>query len=149
MGVRRSVLGLLVAGLVLTGCGRDTGPADEVPELAARLDRVDAAVADGDHAAARTALRALAATTDRAEAAGDLTADEATRIDDAVTALLDDLADETPTEEPSPSDDTTPSDPETSESTAPEETVSPSEPANEPKPPKDEKEKGKHKGKGH
>ena len=56
MRVRRTPLGLLLAGLLLTaGCGADRSPVEAVPELGTRLDRVDAAIADGDHDRARTA----------------------------------------------------------------------------------------------
>ena len=159
MRARRTPLRLVLAGLLLTSaCGADRSPVEAAPELGTRLDRVDAAIADGDLDRARTALKALATSTDRALDAGDLSDEQAARIDDAVAALLDRLPGATPTDDPTPSSpspseqeteqepeqetETTPSAPETSQSTAPEKTPKP------PKPPKG-KGGGKHKGKGH
>lgn len=152
---RRTAPALLLAALLLaTGCGADPSPADAAPELATRLDSVDAAIAAGNYNRARTALEALAASAVRAERTGDLDESQADRIAAAVNALLAELPDEaTPEEptgepdvEPTPSD-ATPSEPTESTPSAPETSVPETSEGSEPEPseeePKDDKAKGK------
>jgi ribosomal protein S20 len=126
-------LGLLLVTALSAGCGGDRSAADAVPALSTRLDKVDAAIVDHDDAAARAALKSLAATADRAERAGDLDEDQAARIDDAVAALLARLAESEPS---APSDgESSSGPPETSQRPEPESTSTPVEPPS-PKPPK-------------
>jgi hypothetical protein len=102
-----------VAGLLLllpvAGCSSDAPPAEAVPELAAQLDRVDAAVAAGDYARARAAVDALVARTAQAEVADEITEEEADRIFDAARDVLAELppADEGASTPP-PTEDTEP-----------------------------------------
>jgi ribosomal protein S20 len=128
-----------VLALVVSGCGSDSTPADEVPALATRLDRVDAAIAAGDDARARTALRALTEATTRSQEAGDISSDQADRIVAAATELLARL----PEEAPAP-----PTDPETSATTPPASEEAPAPTPHKPKD-KDPKHHGHPKGKGH
>ena len=81
---------LLVA---LAACG--TAPAaEDVPGLADQLAEVDAAIADEDYAAARKAVDALASTAARARVSGDLTREQADRVLEAATAVLEALPEE-------------------------------------------------------
>ena len=106
---RRTAPALLLAALLLaTGCGADPSPADAAPELATRLDSVDAAIAAGNYNRARTALEALAASAVRAERTGDLDESQADRIAAAVNALLAELPDEATPEEPTGESDVEP-----------------------------------------
>jgi hypothetical protein len=157
---RRTAPALLLAALLLaTGCGADPSPADAAPELATRLDSVDAAIAAGNYNRARTTLEALAASAVRAERAGDLDESQADRITNAVNALLAELPDEASRKEPTGESDveptpseatpseaipserteTTPSAPETSTP----ETSEDSEPKPSQKEPKNDKTEGK------
>lgn len=101
------LLALLAGGLAAGGCGQDTPPPGEaVPALADRLERVDAAIEAGSSGRARAAVEELVAETRQAEAAGDLSSQEADRILTAARALLAQLpADpsESPAQEPEPS----------------------------------------------
>lgn len=106
--------GLLTA-LLVSACGGAGSAGEAAPEVSQRLDQVDAAVAAGDLAAAREATEALVRATKQAEAAGDLTAEQADRILAAATQLLDGLRTGTP---PSSPEDPTPAPP-TEETTAP------------------------------
>jgi hypothetical protein len=137
---------LLAAGCLLAllgGCGSGTSPAESAPELGERLDQVDAAVADGDDAATRDAVRALVAASEQALAAGDIDQEQADAIRAAADGLLARLGgagdqQTEPTEEPA--EESTPAEP------APSPT-----PSEEDDPGKDE-DKDKHKdgpGKGH
>lgn len=102
----------LVAVLVLAGCGGDATPADEVPQLATRLDRVDQALVDGEYSTARRELDALVEATVEARDDGTLEAEEANRILAAAAHLLSAFPDppparseETPTEPVIPPED--------------------------------------------
>jgi hypothetical protein len=89
----------------VTGCGQPT-PADAVPGIAQELERVDAAIAAGNSAQARSALEALIAETTEAQEAGDLSSDEARPIIAAAHDLLALLpAEPTPTPSETPSED--------------------------------------------
>ncbi|MFC5176939.1 hypothetical protein [Nocardioides taihuensis] len=114
MRVRAGLAGLLAA-LLVSACGGADSPGEAAPELSQRLDQVDAAVAGGDPAAAREATEALVRATKQAEAAGDLTTDQADRILAAATQVLDGLG--RGTSSPSP-EDGTPASP-TEETSAP------------------------------
>ena len=92
----------------LGACGNDpTPPAESVPALGARLDRVDAAIADRDYSAARSDLRALVSITAQAQVSETITDDQASQIIDAARTLLRRLPGpgsgslETPSESPS------------------------------------------------
>ena len=70
--------------LVATGCSDEEPPGDSAPALADRLDKVDAAIEDGDYDAARKAVEELAAETAQARIEGDITDEQAERIFEAV-----------------------------------------------------------------
>jgi hypothetical protein len=89
---------LAVTAMVAAGCGSDTTPADSVPELADRLERVDSAVATGDEARIRQRVEALVAATESARDEGSLDDEDAERILAAADAMLARL----PAEEPAP-----------------------------------------------
>jgi len=78
----------VLAGSALTGCSDDSAPAESAPELANRLDKVDAAIAGEDYPAARTAVESLVAAAARAQVAGKVSEDQADRILAAAQALL-------------------------------------------------------------
>jgi hypothetical protein len=148
---RRTAPTLLLAALLLaTGCGADPSPADAAPELATRLDSVDAEIAAGNYNRARTTLEALAESAVRAERAGDLDESQADRIAAAVSALLAELPDEATRKEPTGESDVeppsvvTPSEPTENATIAPEpsdgsEDSEGSEPAPSEEEPKDDK----------
>lgn len=79
--------------VTLTACGT-TPAAESVPGLADQLAEVDAAIADEDYAGARKAVDALVATAARARVAGDLTSEQADRVLEAATAVLEALPEE-------------------------------------------------------
>lgn len=85
-----TAVALLVA---LTACGA-TPAAESVPALADQLAAVDAAIEDEDYAGARAAVDELAATAARARVAGDLTSEQADRVLEAATAVLEALPEE-------------------------------------------------------
>lgn len=94
MNARRTAAALLtflVLGLALVACGADTPPGEKVPDLAAQLERVDAAVANEDHKAARSAVQDLVAATAAAELAEQITDEEADRIVAAARQVLANL----------------------------------------------------------
>lgn len=107
---------LVVATVMLVGCGDDAPPADRVPSLASDLERVDAAIVDRDFDQAASALDDIEAATETALDDGTLSDSDADRILAAVSALRDALAErleEQPTESspttepppPTPSDE--------------------------------------------
>lgn len=77
--------------LSLTGCGSEEPPSRAVPALAARLDKVDAAIEDGSYERARVAVQRLVADAAQAELAGDITGDQADQILASARELLDAL----------------------------------------------------------
>lgn len=83
-----AVVAVLVAALLAGGCADDEPPGQKVPELAAQLDKIDEAVADGDLDQARQATRRLVARTAVALADQDIDEEEADRILEAAEALL-------------------------------------------------------------
>lgn len=85
---RAPVLGAALAGLLLAGCGASTRPADDVPALAAGLERVDAAIVSGRYDQARNRLTRLVGVTTSAREAGELEQPEADRILAAVAELM-------------------------------------------------------------
>lgn len=85
------VVTVLVAALGITACSEEEPPGRTVPELATQLDKVDAAVAEGDLAQARQATKRIVARTAVALAEGDITDEEAERIIEAAEALLAEL----------------------------------------------------------
>ncbi|HWJ82853.1 MAG TPA: hypothetical protein VNS55_11495 [Nocardioides sp.] len=101
-GARRAALVAAVVPLVLplTGCGSEETPGRAVPELAARLDKVDAAIEGGNYDKARTAVRQLVADAAQAELAGDITGDQADRIVASARDLLDALPEDGATGDP-------------------------------------------------
>ncbi len=145
----RLASGLAVAGLtLLSGCGQDASPADQVPALSRTLDRVDEAVAHGQYDAARDSIDRLVATTVAARDDGDLEDGQADTILAAAARLRSALP-AAPAEPSEPSEPSgTGTEPAPEESTAPEETSPTPAPAPSPeeKPGKPEKDKGKHKG---
>jgi hypothetical protein len=72
----------------------DAAPGEQVPGLARKLERVDAAVVDGRYDRARAAIGALAAQAARVRVAGELSAEETERILDAAQALVGQLAED-------------------------------------------------------
>jgi hypothetical protein len=110
---------VLAVALVLVGCG-EQAPSEAVPELADRLERVDAAIADDQPAGARRAVDALVRAATQARMDGEITADQADDILRAAAALLQRL--------PSGVDDPTP------DPTAPTEPTEPASPEPPPAP---------------
>lgn len=84
----------LAMTMTLTGCSSDAPPSESAPELATRLDRVDAAIESGDYDRARAAVEALVAATAKAQVAGRISDDEADRILDAARDVLAELPEE-------------------------------------------------------
>jgi hypothetical protein len=111
--LRAAASGLLAAAVVVggaTGCGQTT-PADTAPGITQQLARVDAAIAAGNSAQARSALEGLIDETNDAQAAGDLSSDQAQPIIAAAQDLLALLpAGPTPTPSETPSQDSEPAD---------------------------------------
>lgn len=113
-----------LAALVLvltTACGAGPSAADRVPKLATTLERIDAAIVDGDDVSARAHLDELAGQVEQARDSGRLDADEAARIlaaADEVRAVLD--TEPRPVEPPET--DTVP-DPELPDESAPDESA--------------------------
>lgn len=70
----------LVVAATASACGGQQVPADEAPQVADRLDDVDAAVSRHDYPAAHDALQALMRTTTQAAKDGDLTEEQAQQI---------------------------------------------------------------------
>jgi hypothetical protein len=128
------------AVLLLSGCGQDPTPAEQVPALSRALDRVDDAVAAERYDAARTALDELVNVAERAEARGDLDAAQADEVVTAAETLRDALPGEET--EPAPTESSSPSSPTTS--APPEE-----DDGDEGKPEEKDEHPGKGKGKGH
>lgn len=83
-GVAASLVGVL--GL-LGGCG-DASSSDGHPALTSELREVDAAIGSGDAARARAAVDRLLAAADEAHAAGELSAEDLSRIRDAAQAVV-------------------------------------------------------------
>jgi hypothetical protein len=86
-----AVATLLVVTTVLTGCGEETSAADAAPELADRLERVDAAIVADRPERARKAVRGLVNETTEALMDGRITTDQADEILRAARALLERL----------------------------------------------------------
>jgi hypothetical protein len=100
----------LAVALVLVGCA-EQAPSESVPELADRLEQVDAAIADGQPAMARAAVDDLVTEATRARMDGEITADQADEILRAAAELLRRLRSggDQPTPEPTgPTESTTP-----------------------------------------
>lgn len=90
----RVVAALLALVLVpsLVSCGEsETPPSEQVPALGKQLDRVDAAVEDGDYEQARAAVKQLVATAARAQVEGELSDEQAQRIVTAARSVLENL----------------------------------------------------------
>lgn len=86
-----AVVALMAVLAGAAGCSEEVPPGETVPELATQLDKVDAAVEEGDLEGARQATRRLVARTAVARAEGDITGEEADRIIEAAEALLAEL----------------------------------------------------------
>ena len=82
---------LLALAVTATGCTQDS-PVDSAPELATRLDRVDAAIAAGQQGEVRDAVDALMRATSRAETDGRIDQAAADRITTAARRLLRSLS---------------------------------------------------------
>jgi hypothetical protein len=101
MTTRRIARAAAAALLVVSaGCGGPAPAGEAVPALRTHLSHVDAALADGKYAAARTALDALTRETITARAAGRLTPEQADRILAAAARLTADLPTPPPTPKP-------------------------------------------------
>ena len=91
---RVALAGAVTGGLVLlaaTGYSDKQPPGESAPALAERLDKVDAAIEDGELAEARREVDELIAETAQALVADDITEDEADRIFDAAREVLAEL----------------------------------------------------------
>ncbi|RHW27509.1 hypothetical protein D0Z08_07405 [Nocardioides immobilis] len=91
---RVALAGAVTGGLVLlaaAGCSDEQPPGESAPALAERLDKVDAAIEDGELGEARRAVDELVAETARALVADEITDDEADRIFDAAREVLAEL----------------------------------------------------------
>lgn len=102
----RIVEALLIGALLITSptaCGQDATTSEQVPELAALLEQVDAAVVAGDDARTRQRVDALMAATREARDSGDLDSAQADKILTAATALLNGLPPNPPSSEESSS----------------------------------------------
>ncbi len=111
--VRRALGALLVGAIAnaLVACGGDEPPAEAVPALADRLERVDAAITDERNDRARRAVEALVDEATRARMDGSITADQADEIIRAAAELLDQLGTESGGDRPDPTDPATPAPP--------------------------------------
>ena len=139
IAVRRILVPTMVAlALLLGGCGTDTAPSSAVPELAERLDAVDAAVVADDPDRIRTTARRLIATAEDAGESGELDATQVESIVAAAEGLLAELPAKIDPPEPSPTT--------TSPTPTPTPSPTPSEKGEEVKEEGDEK---PGKGKGH
>ena len=79
---------LLAGALLLGGCGgAETPPGQAAPTLSDRLDAVDAAIVAHQWGRARTQLDLLEGETVAAHESGDITVDQANRIQAAAAAL--------------------------------------------------------------
>jgi hypothetical protein len=85
------VIASVVALLALAGCGSSDPASKTAPELDTRLHKIDAAIVAQHWDGARKQLDALRDDAVRARQSGDLTADQANRIQAAVAALTDRL----------------------------------------------------------
>lgn len=99
---------LVLAAVLLAGCGGETPPAEAVPELTDRLARVDRAVSSGDETSIRQRVESLVAAAQSARDDGRITDVQEDRILVAARALLAQLPDEQ-APEPTPSESPTPS----------------------------------------
>ncbi len=91
---RAALAGAVTGGLVLlaaTGCSDQQPPGESAPALAERLDKVDAAIEDGELGEARREVDELIAETAQALVADDITDDQALRIFDAARDILAEL----------------------------------------------------------
>lgn len=90
-GARRAAtcVAPIALALVLAGCGGgDRPPGESVPAMASTLDRVDAALADGEVDQARSELVTLVRVTGRARDAKKISETEAERVLAAVATLM-------------------------------------------------------------
>lgn len=145
----RSWRRLWLAGVVLAltaGCGAGSSASERVPKLGTSLDRIDAAIVEGDHDAARALLDELVATATRARDSDRLGAGAAARIVDAAERLQSALPDETTPDEAAP-DETTPVEPQPTPEPSRTETSAP-ELDGESSEHEAESDRGKSKGKG-
>ena len=108
---------VLAVALVLVGCA-EKAPSESVPELADRLEQVDAAIAADQPAMARAAVDDLVKGATRARMNGEITAEQADEILRAAAELLRRLGSggDGPTAEPTepaeePAESTTPEPP--------------------------------------
>jgi hypothetical protein len=116
--VRAAPLALVLAfALVLVGCA-EKAPSESVPELADRLERVDAAISDDQLARARAAVDDLVREATRARMDGEITADQADEILRAAAELLRRLPSGGDQPTADPTEPAEPTDP--TESTSPE-----------------------------
>ena len=138
--VRRLLLPvLLVLALPLGGCGTETAPSAAVPELADRLEAVDAAVVAQEPPRIRRAVKLLIATAEDGEESGELDAGQVESIVAAAETLLAELPAEVDQPAPSP----------TTSSPTPPSSPTPSPKDEEKEEDEDDEEKGKPgKGKG-
>jgi len=91
MARHRQAIGLLLAGLVVSGCGSSSPPtsaADQVPQLAVVLERIDSALAAHHFGVALQQLRALKADVVEARDAGDLQDADAAQVLAAASRLI-------------------------------------------------------------
>lgn len=100
-------LTLLATANVLVACGGSAPPAEDVPALADRLERVDDAIADDRPDRALRAIEALVDEATRARMDGSITADQADEILRAAGELLERLRTDRNEEAPDPSDPAT------------------------------------------
>jgi len=104
------VVTLLAVGTIAAACGGDAPPAESVPHLADRLERVDEAIADDRPGQARRAVEALVDEATAARMRDDLTAEQADAILRAAARLLDRLP-TTPDPSPEPTEPVEPTSP--------------------------------------
>jgi hypothetical protein len=132
---------LLATASVLVACGGDAPPAESVPALADRLERVDAAIADDRPERARRAVEALVDEATRARMDGSITADQADEILRAAGELLARLGTAEDDTSPDQRDPATPSPP----TDMPDEDEGEPEPSEDDDDGPDDKDKGKQK----
>lgn len=136
----RGLAAAVVTCLALTGCGGDTAPVDDEPDLAEALQQVDDSLAAEDYATAESALARLVDVAEQAEAEGTLSSAESDDIVSAAQALVEQLpTDQTEPPPPPPPPPTEP-EPEPEPTVAPEPEDEDEDEDEQPKPPKGPKE---------